>query len=171
MQKNLACICFLSSNGPINTRECQHITMVEIIHFADLYEYCMTSSPWLVFKLFTQAYQSDLDLINAFLYVSTFSCTFLYYDLSLMCLRSISWCFNKAIFRPLPTIQALREGTEHHFTKHVHRVKQRTGIQLEAQVAIGLPSILSLFCNEFDKFNNTGARMLNSIYHMTLRLL
>ena len=34
----------------------------------------------------------------------------------------------------------------------------------------GLPSILSLFRNEFNKFNNTGARMLDSIYHMTLRL-
>ena len=32
----------------------------------------------------------------------------------------------------------------------------------------GLPSILSLFRNEFNKFNNTGARMLDSIYHMTL---
>ena len=32
----------------------------------------------------------------------------------------------------------------------------------------GLPSILSLFCNEFNKFNNTRARMLDSIYHMTL---
>ena len=31
----------------------------------------------------------------------------------------------------------------------------------------GLPSILSLFHNEFNKFNNTGARMLDSIYHMT----
>ena len=31
----------------------------------------------------------------------------------------------------------------------------------------GLPSILSLFRNEFNKFNNTRARMLNSIYHMT----
>ena len=30
-----------------------------------------------------------------------------------------------------------------------------------------LPSILSLFHNEFNKFNNTGARMLDSIYHMT----
>ena len=29
----------------------------------------------------------------------------------------------------------------------------------------GLPSILSLFRNEFNKFNNTGARMLDSIYH------
>ena len=35
----------------------------------------------------------------------------------------------------------------------------------------GLPSILSLFRNEFNNFNNTGARMLDSIYHMTLRLL
>ena len=35
----------------------------------------------------------------------------------------------------------------------------------------GLPSILSLFRNELIKFNNTGARMLDSIYHMTLRLL
>ena len=31
----------------------------------------------------------------------------------------------------------------------------------------GLPSILSLFCNEFDKFNNTRARMLDFICHLT----
>ena len=30
----------------------------------------------------------------------------------------------------------------------------------------GLPSILSLFRNEFNKFNSTRARMLDSIYHM-----
>ena len=36
----------------------------------------------------------------------------------------------------------------------------------------GLPSILSvLFHNEFNKLNNTRARMLDSIYHMTLKLL
>ena len=35
----------------------------------------------------------------------------------------------------------------------------------------GLPSILSLFRNEFNKFNNTRAQMLGSIYHMTLRIL
>ena len=29
----------------------------------------------------------------------------------------------------------------------------------------GLPSILSLFRSEFNKFNNTSARMLDSIYH------
>ena len=31
----------------------------------------------------------------------------------------------------------------------------------------GLPSILSLFRNKFNKFNNTRAQMLDSIYHMT----
>ena len=31
--------------------------------------------------------------------------------------------------------------------------------------------ILSLFSNEFNKFNNTGAQMLDSIYHMTLKLM
>ena len=29
----------------------------------------------------------------------------------------------------------------------------------------GLKSILSIFCNEFNKFNNTRARMLDYIYH------
>ena len=32
----------------------------------------------------------------------------------------------------------------------------------------GLPSILSLFRNKFNKFNSTRARMLGSIYPMTL---
>ena len=32
-----------------------------------------------------------------------------------------------------------------------------------------LPSILSAFPNVFNKFNNTGARMQDSIYHMTLK--
>ena len=35
----------------------------------------------------------------------------------------------------------------------------------------GLSSILSFFRNEFNKFDNTGPRMLDSIYHITLRLL
>ena len=35
----------------------------------------------------------------------------------------------------------------------------------------GLSSILSLFRNEFNKFNNTRARMLDSIYHMILSIL
>ena len=36
---------------------------------------------------------------------------------------------------------------------------------------LGLPSILFLFRNKFNKFNNTGARMLDSKYHMTLEIL
>ena len=38
---------------------------------------------------------------------------------------------------------------------------------------LGLPSILSLFRNKFSKFNinNTGARLLDSVYHMTLKAL
>ena len=32
----------------------------------------------------------------------------------------------------------------------------------------GLPSILSLFRKGFNNFNNTGAQMLDSIYHMKL---
>ena len=33
----------------------------------------------------------------------------------------------------------------------------------------GLPSILSLFRNEFYKFNDTRTRMLDSMYYVTLR--
>ena len=33
------------------------------------------------------------------------------------------------------------------------------------------PSILSIFCNELNKFNSTRVRMLDSIYHLPLRLL
>ena len=32
-----------------------------------------------------------------------------------------------------------------------------------------LLSILSVFPNELNKFNNTGARMQDSVYHMTLK--
>ena len=35
----------------------------------------------------------------------------------------------------------------------------------------GLLSILSLFRSEFDRLDNTGAKMLDSVYHMTLKLL
>ena len=36
---------------------------------------------------------------------------------------------------------------------------------------LGLPSILSVFHDKFNEFNNTGAQLLDSIYHMTLKLL
>ena len=35
---------------------------------------------------------------------------------------------------------------------------------------LSMPHILSLFLNVFNKLNNTGARMLDSTYHMTLKL-
>ena len=35
----------------------------------------------------------------------------------------------------------------------------------------GLTSILSLFSKKFHKFINTGAQILGSIYHMTLKSL
>ena len=35
----------------------------------------------------------------------------------------------------------------------------------------GLPSILTLFRNEFDTSNYTGARMLDSICHLSLKLI
>ena len=35
----------------------------------------------------------------------------------------------------------------------------------------GLSSVLSLFRNKFNKFNNAKARMLDSNYHMALSLL
>ena len=42
----------------------------------------------------------------------------------------------------------------------LNKLRKRDKIQ-------GLRSILSFFRNEFNKFNNTRARMLDSIYHMT----
>ena len=35
----------------------------------------------------------------------------------------------------------------------------------------GLLSILLLFRNELNKFNNTGAQMVDIIYHMTFKLI
>ena len=35
----------------------------------------------------------------------------------------------------------------------------------------GLLSILLLFCNKVNKFNKTGAQILDSNYHMTLQLI
>ena len=50
------------------------------------------------------------------------------------------------------------------FLNLLNELKKRDKMQ-------GLSCILSLFLNMFNKFNNTRARMLDSIFHMTLRLL
>ena len=41
----------------------------------------------------------------------------------------------------------------------------------KSDIKRGFPSILLLFRNGFNKFNNTGARMLDSFYHMTFKLI
>ena len=50
------------------------------------------------------------------------------------------------------------------FIEFIKRVGKRDKMR-------GLPRILSLFRNEFNNFNNTRVGMLDSIYHMTFRLL
>ena len=42
--------------------------------------------------------------------------------------------------------------------------------QLVKMLITLVPRILSLFRNEFNKFNKTGERMLDSICHMTLKI-
>ena len=42
--------------------------------------------------------------------------------------------------------------------------------ELGKMVRCALPRFLSVFSNEYNKFNNTGAQMQDSIYHMTLKL-
>ena len=41
----------------------------------------------------------------------------------------------------------------------------------KSDIIRGLPCILLLFRKEFNEFNKIGARMLDSIYHMTLELI
>ena len=44
--------------------------------------------------------------------------------------------------------------------------------QVEEKIKmLGLPSILNLFRNKFNKFDNTGALMLDSIHHTNLKLI
>ena len=45
------------------------------------------------------------------------------------------------------------------------------GSYMSAHVLLNLLNKLGKSRNEYNKFNNTRARMLDSIYHMTLRLL
>ena len=54
--------------------------------------------------------------------------------------------------------------SDHFLLNLLNELRKRDNMQC-------LPSISSLFRNEFDKFNNTGARMLDSIYRVPLKLL
>ena len=53
---------------------------------------------------------------------------------------------------------------------HVHVLLNLLNELWKSNKMRGLPRILSLFRNKFNKFNYTGAGMLDSIYHMTLKL-
>ena len=54
--------------------------------------------------------------------------------------------------------------SDHVLSNLLNKLKKRDKMR-------GLPSILSLFLNKFNKFNNTGAQMLDSINHRTSKLL
>ena len=66
-------------------------------------------------------------------------------------------------------------GSGYHNHKHLAlasvMMEHGSYMKLKERILHGLPRILSLFLNSFNKFSNTGARMLDSFYHMTFRLL
>ena len=85
---------------------------------------------------------------------------------------------------PPPPVSAVFDVLNNMWSTENHNRSLHRGTYMSAHVLLnllnelrkrdkmrGLPSILSLFRNEFNKFNNTRARMLDSIYHMTQRLL
>ena len=99
---------------------------------------------------------------------------------TLLCAENVSWATllvtvcvwiiklgtNTYVFEIYYIYQCLRWGS--YMSAHVllnlfNELRKRDKMR-------GPPSILSLFRNEFNKFNNTGARMLDSIYNMTLKL-
>ena len=74
------------------------------------------------------------------------------------------WLRNKKNNFQLPTLIWGPDMSAHVLLNLLNKLRKRDKMR-------GLPSILSLFHNELNEFNNTIAPMLESIYHMTLRLL
>ena len=68
-------------------------------------------------------------------------------------MNNSAWLLNRGSYR-----------SAHVLLNILNRLTKRDKMQ-------GLPSILSLFHNNFNKFHNTGAGMLDSNYHKTLKLL
>ena len=64
---------------------------------------------------------------------------------------------------PLAKLSGSAHGGSYISAHLLHEMGKRDKMQ-------GLSSIVSLFRNRFNKFNNIGARMLDSIYHRTLQL-
>ena len=86
--------------------------------------------------------------------------------------------------RPQTNLRHRKEETQNNSNHMPARKQSNRGSYRSAHVLLNLlnelgkrdkmrdlPSILSLFSNEFNKINNTRARLLNFIYHMAFRLL
>ena len=145
-------------------------------HNADGYEYSVKSTTLisLLFaiimfpiKLATISYAKSFKVtgVTAFEVLKTF--------IPINAQRSQRYCkmlhlivFLLGYLSDLPHINILRGsymGT-HVFLKIINELEKRFQMR-------GLLIILSLFRNEFNKFNNTGVQMLDSIYQMILSLL
>ena len=82
-----------------------------------------------------------------------------------MCMRAVRhWQICTHLPEPLLLDNVIHRGSymsAHVLLNLLNELGKRDKIR-------GLPSILSIFRNKFNKFNNTRARMLDSIFHMTL---
>ena len=79
---------------------------------------------------------------------------------------------------PVPQTPLQRSSSQHFTTHLLFAVKKYRGSYMSAHVLLNLLNELGkkeIKCEalryEFNKFNKTRARMLDSIYHMTLRIL
>ena len=89
--------------------------------------------------------------------LETYKMEHMVYEIALFLSSIVQFCHNTVIYRGSYMIA-------HVLLNLLNELGKRDKMR-------GLPSILSLFRNEFNKFKNTRARMLDFIYHMTLRLL
>ena len=88
-------------------------------------------------------------------------------------LDTLAWVFKRGFLCTCNTYQRFVKG----LIRVLHRASFKNAhILLNLMKELGkrdkmwgLPGMSILFCNEFNKFNNTWTRMLDSIYHMTLR--
>ena len=81
---------------------------------------------------------------------------------NLKCISVFTFCQSTRLF-------SIKNTTRNYMSAHVLlNLLNELGKRYKIR---GLSSILSFFRNEYNKFNNTKARLLDSFYHMTLRLL
>ena len=83
----------------------------------------------------------------------------------------LSCCKNKHCLSDMDTLELIQymitENRGSNMSAHV-LLNSLNELRIRDKMR-GLSNISSLFRNEFNKFNNTRTRMLDSIYHMTLR--